>query len=300
MRAAVLTELGAPRPADWPEPSPPAGHAVLDVLAAGLNPLDVTIAAGGFRDGPPPLPSVAGREGVGRLDGRRVYFDRTLPPHGSMAERTVIDPAWAIDVPRHLDDAVAVGLGIAGLAAWLALDRCAGLRPGEEVLVLGASGAVGQIAVQAARLLGAGRVVGACRSSDGRAVACELGVDAAVPLDELDDAAPDVVVDVLWGAPAAAAARVARPGARIVQVGEAAGAEATLPASVLRGRGLAILGFSVFSVPLADRRDAYERMAEHVGRSELDVRVETLPLEHVEEAWRRQQASPHRKLVLVP
>ena len=157
------------------------------MLAAGLNPVDVAICAGRFYAGKPPLPSVAGREGVGMLDGKRVYFDAPIAPFGSMAERALVDPGSTYPVPDGLDEGVAVALGISGLAAWLALTWRADLQPGEHVLVLGASGVLGQIAVQAAKLLGAARVVAAARSAEGLERCLALGADAAVRLGEPDD-----------------------------------------------------------------------------------------------------------------
>jgi NADPH2:quinone reductase len=311
MRAAVLTELGVPRAAEWPEPVPAAAQAVVEVLAAGLNPLDVTSAAGGFRDGPPPLPSVTGLEGVGLLDGRRVYFGAPLPPHGSMAQRTLVDPGSVMEVPDGVDDASAVAVGIAGLAAWLALGSRGRLRSGEHVLILGSGGAVGQIAVQAARLLGAGRVVAASRSAEGRELSRTLGADATVPLygdpesmaGELREAAVgriDVVVDLLWGAPIVAAMRAASAGARIVHVGQSAGGEAALSGTVLRGGMLELLGFSVAAFPREARAAAFRTLLAHVAASELTLRIRTMRLERVREAWAMQQAGPRCKLVIVP
>ena len=154
MRAAVLHEYGVPRADEFQEPAAgPEQQAVVEVLAAGLNPVDVSICAGRFYGGRPPLPSVAGREGVGMLDGQRIYFDAPIAPFGSMAQRSLIDPRSAYAVPHGLADGVAVALGISGLAAWLALTWRARLKEGEHVLVFGASGVLGQIAVQAAKLL---------------------------------------------------------------------------------------------------------------------------------------------------
>jgi NADPH:quinone reductase-like Zn-dependent oxidoreductase len=188
MRAAVLHEYGVPRADEFEEPSAGgAGQAVVEVLVAGLNPVDVAICAGRFYAGKPPLPSVAGREGVGTLAGERVYFGAPIAPFGSMAERALIDPSSTYPVPDGVPDGVAVALGISGLAAWLALTWRAQLRPGEHVLVLAASGVLGQIAVQAAKLLGAARVVAAARSPEGLARCLELGADASVRLDEPGD-----------------------------------------------------------------------------------------------------------------
>jgi NADPH:quinone reductase-like Zn-dependent oxidoreductase len=311
VRAAVLTTLGAPRFAEFPEPVACDGQAVVEVLAAGLNPVDVAIASGAFRDGPPPLPSIPGHEGIGLLDGRRVYFDKPVSPYGAMAERALIDPASVIVLPDALDHAVAVGLGTSGLAGWVALASRARMLKGEHVLVLGASGAVGQIGVQAARLLGAGRIIAACRSAEGLALSRELGADAQVAItgdaDQLTaaftDAAEgriDVVVDLLWGAPVVAAIRAATFGARVVHIGQAAGAQAHLSGSVLRSASLTVCGFSVFGIGQDVKREAFARMAAHVSRSELSVLVETMALEDVQAAWSAQQAGPRRKLVLLP
>jgi NADPH:quinone reductase-like Zn-dependent oxidoreductase len=246
MRAAVLREYGVPSPGEFEEPAAGPDQAVVEVLAAGLNPVDVAICAGRFYAGKPPLPSVAGREGVGMLEGKRVYFDAPIAPFGSMAERTLVDPGSTYPVPDGLDEGVAVSLGISGLAAWLALTWRANLQPGEHVLVLGASGVLGQIAVQAAKLLGAARVLAAARSAEGLERCLALGADAAVRLGEPEDLPAafaeaaegriDVVIDPLFGEPFVAAVNAASFGARLVQIGAGAGAEATIPSAPIRGK----------------------------------------------------------------
>ena len=314
MRAAILREYDAtPELGEFDAPvdgDGGDGGVAADVLAAGLNPVDLRKAAGAFPLAPkPPLPSVAGWEGVARLsDGRRVYFDGPIPPHGALAERTLLDPDTLFDVPDGVDDGVAVALGIAGLAGWLALEWSAKLREGETVLVLGASGTVGQVAVQAARLLGAGRILAAGRSRAGLDRAAELGADATVELGgdleaALREAAPDgldVVVDPLWGEPAVAAIKNCRRYARHVALGQSAGLEATIASADVRNKALSIVGHTNYAVPLEDRRAAYERMARHAAAGELTVDYERVPLDDAPEAWERLRSGPGAKLVVFP
>lgn len=313
MHAAVLHEYGVPACGEFEEPVAGEGQVVVEVAAAGLNPVDMTKAAGAFYAGKPPLPSVAGQEGVGRVagEGRRVYFDRPVVPFGSMAERALVDAGSLMDVPEGLDDGVAVALGVAGLAAWLALEWRAELQPGETVLVLGATGTVGQIAVQGAKLLGAGRVVAAGRDADGLRRAAELGADATVSLSGGDEDVTaafqaaaegdvDVVVDPLWGAPAVAALGALGVGGRLIQLGASAGAEAVVPSPLVRGKLAEIRGHTNFLAPDEVRRAAYRTMAEHAAAGRIAVDVERFALRDVAQAWERQRAGAHRKLVLVP
>jgi NADPH:quinone reductase-like Zn-dependent oxidoreductase len=314
MRAALLREHGAtPELSEVDEPVASGdGQAVVEVLAAGLNPVDLSTASGRFHGGAPEVPYVVGREGIARLeDGRRVYFGQAIPPHGSLAERTLIDEGSAIPLPDGVDEALALCFGIAGLAGWLALEWRARLREGETVIVLGASGPVGQVAVQASRLLGAGRVIAAARDPEGLRRAQELGADATVELggaiDRMEGAMRqaaefeiNVVVDPLWGEPALAAMRAAGTNARLVQLGQSANGEATLDSATIRGKGLSILGHLNALAPADVRRAAYERMVAHAARGELRCEVERLPLDRIAEAWERQASSPGRKLVLIP
>jgi len=227
-----------------------------------------------------------------------------------MAERALIDPGSAYPIPDGLDEGVAVALGISGLAAWLALTWRAKLQEGEHVLVLGASGVLGQIAVQAAKLLGAARVVAAARSAEGLERCLALGADATVRLGEPEDLPAafsaaadgriDVVIDPLFGEPFVAAVNAASFGARIVQIGAGAGAEATISSAPIRGKMLVLMGHTNFAAPPEVKREAYGKLAEAAGGGEIVVEVERIPLEQVGEAWERLAAGSHRKLVLVP
>jgi NADPH:quinone reductase-like Zn-dependent oxidoreductase len=311
MRAAILHEYGAtPEIGDYPEPRAGDAQAVVEVAAAGLNPIDLRTATGALGRGD--VPHVVGKEGIGRLaDGRRVYFDSPVAPLGAFAERTLVERDGVVEVPDGVDDAHAVCYGIAGLAAWLSLERRAALQAGERVLILGASGVVGLIGVQVAKLLGAERVVAAARSEGGLARAAELGADETVRLD--GDAAQlaeafkaaaggplDVVLDPLWGVPAAAAVDALGFRGRLIQMGQSAGGEATLESAKIRFKEASILGHTNFAAPPDVRREALQRMWRHAAAGELVADYETVALEGVGEAWRRQAGSPNRKLVLVP
>ncbi|MEJ7894271.1 MAG: zinc-binding alcohol dehydrogenase family protein [Solirubrobacteraceae bacterium] len=290
MLAAVLWEYGAtPEVGEFPEPG---GEVLVDVLAAGLNPIDLRIASGTLAARRPELPCVVGSEGVGRAaDGRRVYFGASS---GSLAERATVPEVEAVAVPDGVGDAEAIAYGIAGLAAWLALDK-AQLVAGERVLVLGASGTVGRIAVQLARLRGAGRVVAAVRRPvDG------LGADATVTDLGFDDEQFDVVIDPLWGAPAVAAVAAMAFRGRLVQLGQSAGGEALLPSADVRFKELSIIGHTNFAAAPEVRADALRRMWAHAAAGELDVECETVPLADAAAAWERQAAGPGRKLVVAP
>jgi len=313
VRAAVLHEHGsAPRAGDFPDPEPRSGHAVIEVGAAALHHVDLLKASGTFYMGSPPLPSVVGTDGVGRpADGRRVYFDVSVPPFGSMAERTLVPEDVVIDVPDGIGDALAAACGNTGLGAWLALTWRSDLQPGETVLVLGATGAVGTVAVQAAKLLGAGRVIAAARSSDGLERLRERGADAVVELDAGGDLAAafraaaggdvHVTIDTLWGEPALAAIQAAGRHARHLQVGQIASLDIALPAPALRSVSLDLRGFSVAHPPVEIRRQGYAELTAHVGRGDIAIDVDELPLERIGEAWARQaEATGGPKLVLRP
>jgi NADPH2:quinone reductase len=313
VRAAVLHEHGAtPELGDFDDPGEASGCVVVHVAAAGLHHFDLHKASGTYYTGPPPLPSVVGSDGVGRLeDGRRVYFDRTCAPHGAMAERTLVPADAVLEVAEGVDDAVAAALGNTGLAGWLAVAWRSGLEPGETVLVLGATGAVGSIAVQAAKLLGAGRVVAADRGGDRLGDLLGRGADAVVEVDGPGDLAAaireaaggelDVTIDMLWGAPALAAMHNAARWARHVEVGSLAGEELSLPAARLRSASLDIRGFSVAHPTTDVKRDAYLRLTGLAANGDLVVDVDRLPLDDVASAWERQRrAGGGPKMVLVP
>jgi NADPH2:quinone reductase len=312
VRAAVVTELGRPpEVADRADPVAGDGEELVSVVAVPLNPVDVNVAAGRFYGGHPPLPFVPGCEGVGRAGGRHVWVFGSgvgLQRDGTLAELVVAPAEALVPVPDNVDPTWAAGVGIAGMAGWLPLAWRARVHPGETVVVLGATGNVGIVAVQAAKLLGAGRVVAVGRNRARLERAAQLGADATVVIDDgfeqaLKEAcggAANLIVDPLWGEPLAQALEAAAPSARVVHVGQSAGGEATLASSVVRGKQLEILGYSNFAIPRDLLAQEYARLIGHAAAGELQIEVEHVALEGIGDAWQRQAEGPGTKLVVVP
>ncbi len=304
MRAAVLEKAGeAPHVKDFEDPD---GDTVR-VRLAGLNPVDLILASG---QADPPTPSVVGKEGVGdTADGQRVYFNSPPQPFGSWAQRCRVDPQRTFPVPDGVDDDLAVALGIAGLAAWLPLTRHADVGETDSVLVLGATGVVGQIAVQAAKVLGARRVVGAGRDPDALRRVAELGADATVRLGSdsksdaqaLEEEAGDgytVVIDTVYGDPFLAALANTANGARLVTIGEQAGTEVAVPFRSLMGR--THVGHNNDLMPVAEQRAGYAEIARHAAEGRIRVETRRYSLEQAEQAWRAQTEGPHLKIAVAP
>ncbi|WP_247041530.1 quinone oxidoreductase family protein [Arthrobacter rhizosphaerae] len=312
MQAAVLTQTGTvPTYQDFHDPEPRSGHVVIDITAAGVHHLDLTKASGAYGD-PGTLPYVIGADGVGRTGtGRRVFFTSPVSPHGSWAERTLVAEENLLDLADDVDDVTAAALGNTGLAAWLALTWRANLQPGQNVLVLGATGALGSIAVQLAKSLGAATVVAADRDADRLAVSSERGADATVTITPEKDLVAafrgtvgergfDVIIDPVWGEPALAAMHVAARGARHIQIGQSAAATIQLPAGIIRAARLEILGFAHVDPPVQVRHDSYLKLTELAATGALAVDTMTVPLSDCQGAWQLQQQGAPCKLVLTP
>jgi NADPH2:quinone reductase len=297
MRGAQIGELG-----QSPVPVEIGGDGSAEVVAVALNPVDLAVSNGRLPAGHPPLPYVPGVEAVARIGGERLYLFGggfgTLRD-GFLVERVDFPRERAVPVPEALGDVEAVVCGVAGLAGWVPVATKASVGSGDRVLVLGATGTVGSFAVQTARLLGAERVVGAGRDAAALEHVRELGADDTVVLEgddlatRLRDACggdgPTVVIDPLWGEPARAAVQAAAPGARIVQLGQSAGPEATLASADIRFKQLVMLGHTNFALSVAELGEAYTTLGEHVAAGRIRIDATTFPLEHVGDAWAAQQ-----------
>jgi NADPH:quinone reductase-like Zn-dependent oxidoreductase len=323
VRAAVLETPGvAPAFREHPDPVASSAHTSVQVTAAPVVPLDLLCASGTSYFGRPVTPYVPGVQGVGVVEhsatlpaGTRVFFATTAgmaPGDGGMAERCVVPDVDVIPVPADVSDPELAALGLSAVAAWMVLTWRGRLQEGEHVLVLGAGGAVGQAALGAARVLGAGRVVAVARSEQAQERARRLGADAVVPLSDdvdsltarLQDASNgrvDVVVDPVFGVAATAAVRVLAPGGRLVNLGGASGDVAQFSSAVLRGRSAEILGYTNNALSPGMRREALTAVAEHAARGRISVAYEALPLRDVSDAWNRQTTgSADTRLVLTP
>lgn len=318
MRSAIVHQPGMlPRPGETDAPSPGQGEALVAVSAAALNPVEIRVAAGAM--GPLDVPYVPGLEGVGTVvssariqAGTRVRFESHLPgfgKNGALAEQVAVDEETLIPLPDAVPTEVAAALGVVGITAELALDR-AGMKPGDRVCVLGATGGVGQMTLQLARLRGAGAVVAVGRDRATLDELTTMGATEVVSLMEVSSdglteaiaqaagGAVEVVVDTLWGAPAMSALGALAEEGRLVNVGNSAGTDVNLPLGTMRRFRSAVIGLSSGWAPIADKVAAYRRVLDAVASGEVTVKHEVIPLADVGEAWKRQASSPHRKLVL--
>src|SRR5713226_9652362 len=320
MKAAVLHELGkGPRCEEFAEPTAGQDEAVVRVRAASLKAIDRQLASGSHYASPRELPVVCGTDGVGELeDGTRVFFGGPRRPYGAMAERTVAPRAFCFPVPAGIDDDTAAALPNPGVSAWLSLTHRAKLTAGETVLILGATGVTGQLAVQIAKLLGAKRVIGAGRNERVLSKLGELGADATIQLEQPTDSLKDAfareageagfdvifyfidtpTTETLLAAITKSEFAVVTKETRLVQVGESAGPAIALPAAVLRSTALTILGTA--GIPSREVLvDAMQQVMTRAARGELRMETERVPLADIERAWQRQGESG-RRIVVIP
>jgi NADPH2:quinone reductase len=314
MRAALITQYGQPpRIGDGNAPAAGEGCAVVATTAAPITPLDILCATGTSYFGAPSLPYIPGVQGVGVVrhsarfsSGTRVWFPTTAgmaPGDGSMAELVRVPEGELVSLQVDVEDAVVAALGLSAVAAWMALTLRGRLRPGEQVLVLGAGGVVGQVAVQAARILGARRVVAACRSESAQQRARVCGADEVVLIRDDDqpddllkrmaaatDGGFDVVIDPLCGAPATAAAACLAARGRLVNLGSTAGPTASFSSAGLRSKSAEVLGYTNSGLTTGQREHALHQVLVHAAAGHLSVAHECVTIDGLPAAWARQAA----------
>jgi NADPH:quinone reductase-like Zn-dependent oxidoreductase len=320
VNAAVVHAFNAPpRYGAFDDPVATEGEALVTVSAVGLHQIVKSLATGRHYGSTGALGFVPGVDGVGRLaDGTRVYFGASHSPFGSFAERCVTARAMCLPVPEALDDATIAAMMNPGMSSWAALTERAQFVAGESVLILGASGVAGQLAVQIAKRLGARRVVATGRNPELLENCARLGADAVISLSQQPEALVealrsefsqnkiDVVLDYVWGSPAErsmeailqkglqhAARRI-----RYLQIGSVAGPTISLPAATLRSSGLELYGSGFGSVSMERIFQALRDFLNEAARKPFQMKVKTAPLRDVESLW--NFADPGVRLVFQP
>jgi len=318
MKAAIVHGRGqTPVYGDFPEPVAQAGEVMLHVMAAALSPLTKTRASGSHYSSSGQYPAVAGVDGVGRTqDGRRLYFVSPRAPFGGMAEQVAVRMEQCIPLPDGLDDVMAAAIANPGMSSCAALRERARLVPGERVLVNGATGTAGRLAVQMAKHMGAKKVVATGRDEKALEELKTLGADGTISLllpdDELEAAFKeqfagdgiDIVLDYLWGKSAAtlivAAAKAAKDETpmRFVQIGSVSGNEISLPAAALRSSGLVLMGSGLGSVSTRGLLSAIAVVMQAAAAGKLQIKTETIPLAEVEKNWNKDSGQARVVFVL--
>ena len=312
MNAAVVTAAGkSPVFAEFDEPAPTPGTEVITVSASALSQFSKSRSSGTHYSAEGAFPAVAGTDGVGRTeDGRRVYFVLPEAPYGALAEKCLVRASQCIEIPESLDEVTAAAIANPGMSAWAALVERAGLQPGETVLVNGATGSAGRLAVQLAKYLGAGKVIATGRNESELQELLSLGADVIIPftlgtlhplgaqhyeqaLKETFTKGIDVVIDYLWGESAktvivaiAKTLEDATP-VRFVHVGGASREEEiALPGAALRSSAIQLMGSGIKSVPFAKLLGAIKNVFDAAGVAKLQIATKTMLLSEIEEAWK--------------
>jgi NADPH:quinone reductase-like Zn-dependent oxidoreductase len=315
MKAAIVWGSGlTPVYGDFADPLASSGEERIAVTAAAISQVVKSRASGTHYSSSDQFPFVVGIDGVGRLDdGSRVYFVLPKAPYGSMAEQAVVPSAQCLPLPDGLDDVTAAAIANPGMSSWVAYAERARLKVGETVLVNGATGTSGRLAVQIAKYLGARKVIATGRNAAALQAVEALGADVTIPLvesdAELEDGfkaqfaqGVDVVVDYLWGKSAErlliAGAKVGADAMpiRFVQVGAVSGSDITLPAAVLRSSAIELMGSGIGSVPLDRMLNAIRELLQATVPGGFRIAMTPVCLSNVEDAWLKDDST--RRTVL--
>jgi NADPH:quinone reductase-like Zn-dependent oxidoreductase len=310
MHAAVVRSFAhPPRCEEFPAPE---GENVVEVLAAALHPRVRSTADGTHYESTGELPLIPGIDGVGRTAaGEHVYFVLPDTLLGSMAERAAVDPRRCAVLPADVDPVTIAAAMNPAMSSWIALRRRIAFEPGQSILVLGATGNAGQLAVQIAKHLGASRVIAAGRNETRLGALEAIGADRTVVLDDSEAlgaaaANVDVVLDYLWGSAAAAAIPAiltqrqdrGRP-LSWIEIGSMAGLELSVQSQWLRAARLQLVGSGQGSVPTREIVAELSALAAHIAQGGYEIDASPVALSDVEDAWTRSLGSSER-VVFVP
>ncbi|HBX2114038.1 quinone oxidoreductase family protein [Klebsiella aerogenes] len=306
MKAAVVFDLNeGPIWADFTEPQPAAGYTLIDVRAAAISHVVKGRASGRHYSFDGTLPFVVGIDGVGMTsDGQRVYFAFPSAPFGSMAQRAPVALQNCLPLPDALDDISAAAMANPGMSAWAALVKRAQFQAGETVLINGATGSAGQLAVQIARYLGAKKIIATGRNAQAlTALAADECINLTADEQTLNAQFAtasagqiDVVVDYLWGRSAELLLPILAkytPGdkpVRYVQVGSLAEADIRLNGAVLRAAPLQLMGSGIGSLSMPQLLAATGEMLQAAVPGHFTIATTPLPLRDVAAAWPRDNS----------
>ena len=304
MKAALVKAPGTlPVYTDFTEPEAVEGAVRIKVAAAALSHVTKSRASGKHYSSSGTFPFVAGVDGTGTLDdGTRVYFVFPEAPFGAMAEYCVVDQACSIALPATLDEATAAAIAIPGMSSWAAFVERARLVKGETVLINGATGASGRLAVQIAKHLGAAKVIATGRHAQSLQSLQAIGADVTISLAQDEEALQrefraqfkegvDVVLDYLWGSSAEqllASAAQAAPEAvpiRFVQIGAISAPTITLPSAALRSTAMELMGSGIGSIPMPRILDAIKQLLNAAVPGGFQIATNPVPLSEVERHW---------------
>ena len=317
MKAAIVIGPGkTPIFGDFETPIAKAGEELISVRAAALSNLTKGRASGSHYSSSNSFPLIAGTDGVGLTqDGHRVYFALPEAPFGALAEFCPVNSRRCVEIPDSVDDITAAAIANPGMSVWAALVERAHLGAGETVLVNGATGTAGRVAVQLAKYLGAGKVIATGRNVAELEEVKSLGADVVIPfnlgplrasgaedyeeaLKETLSTGIDVVVDYLWGESAktiitAVAKTVGDRRVRFVHVGGASGeANIELPGTVLRSSAIMLMGSGVGSVSRSALMQSIKGVFESVQPAGLKIETTVVPLSDVGETWEKAAGKP--------
>jgi NADPH:quinone reductase-like Zn-dependent oxidoreductase len=317
MKAAIVTAAGkTPIYGDFNTPIAQPGEELISVRASALSNLTKSRAVGTHYSSSGIFPAVAGTDGVGLTqDGRRVYFAMPESPFGSLAEFCPISTRRCVAIPDSLDDITAAAIANPGMSAWAALVERAHLIAGETVLVNGATGTAGRIAVQLAKYLGAAKVIATGRNVEELEELKQLGADIVIPftlgmvypsgakdyeeaLKQAFASGIDVVVDYLWGESAktiivALAKTVDDHPVRFVHVGGASREDnIELPGAALRASAIMLMGSGVGSVSRAALVQSISNVFAAVQPAGLKIATNIVPLSEIETVWDKATGKP--------
>lgn len=321
MKAAILDSPDlTPKYGDFPEPKLADGRQFATMVAAGIHPIVRALATGKHYASKGTWPMIPGLDAVARTDdGSLIYTGFIEPPYGTFAERMAFPAAMKFPLPDSADPIqIAAGMN-PGMSSWLTLiARQKEIGKLGAVLILGVTGMAGLLAVQNAFALRAERVIGAGRSKGGLqqaaakraqtvALTGDRQSDAAAIAKALGKDAPTLVLDFVWGEPAEAAFDALgqaqfetedKADIAYVQIGSTAGADASLPASLLRSRRIRISGSGLGSASMAEVFAQVPVYMKLIAEGQVEVPTRVFPLSKIVDAWASNESG--RRTVVVP